>query len=716
MTISAVQQPAFLRLQRWLVTNWPAAAWLLAVVVINIAGAKMAPEVYRQTVEMTDIPASDQAEMRRALASLHLSPTQLAWFEIVAFGVVGTIVNLTVGWLLIRRAPRTGFACFLAFVFLAQTHMNYPPSIDDLLPGQPIAQAIIRLTTVVAIAGFFALPFIFPDGRFVPRWTVIWGIYNTIAVFIFAFLPALLPEGDYWVKLEATSTVLMVLSIVYSIGYRYRKISTPKQREQTRWVMFGLLICVPGFFLGDALMRNIGSDPVGIACLLGFLIVMPIATTLPTVTIGIAILHHRLFDIDVILSRTLVWIVMTVAITGTYIGVVVGLGSLIGSRGSLLLSLVATGLVAVGFQPLLLRIQRATNSLLFGDRDAPYAVLARLGHHIEDSLSSADLLPAIVRTTADLLRLPYAALWLERADGPVLVASSGVVSPSTLRLPLVYQGQPVGALEVATRTPGEVFGHAERRLLEDLARQVGVAARTVSLTSELQQSRERIVTSREEERRRLRRDLHDGLGAQLAALIMQAGVAQTLLRSDPDAANRELAELREELRSAVADVRRLVLGLRPPALDELGLSGALRARLARLDRASVDADSPALQVRFDAGEPFPPLSAAAEVAAFRIVEEAVTNVVKHAQASGVTVTLRLDGNVLLITVVDDGIGITPSIDASGMGLQSMRERATELGGTCVVTTGPDGRGTLIRVTLPTAPEDRGQDTWTASAS
>ncbi len=716
MAISAGQRPSFLRLRSWLLANWPAGVWLLAAVVISVAGAKTVPEALRQSAALTDVPETSQAEMRRALASLHLSPTYLAWFEIVAFNVVGTIVNLAIGWLLIRRAPRTGFACFLAFVFLALPNANYPPSIDDLLPGQPIAQTIIRLTTVVAIAGFFTLPFVFPDGRFVPRWTVIWGIYNTVGVFAFAFLPALLPHGGAWVKIEAIVTVLTVLSIVYSIAYRYRKVSTPEQRRQTRWVLFGLMIGVPGFFLGDALMRNIDASPIGIASLLGFLVVMPIATTLPTVTVGIAILHDRLFDIDVILSRTLVWLVMTVTITGAYIGVVVGIGSLIGSRSNLLLSLVATGLVAVAFQPLLLRVRRVTNRLLYGDRDDPYAVLARLGHHIEDTLSAADLLPAIVRTTAEMLRLPYAALFIERADGPVLVASSGVASTSTVRLPLMYQGQAVGALEVATRAPGEVFGHADRRLLEDLARQVGVAARTVSLATDLQESRERIVASREEERRRLRRDLHDGLGAQLAALIMQAGVARTLLRSDLDAADDELVAQRHELRSAVSDVRRLVLGLRPPALDELGLSGALRARLARLDRASVDADSPALQVRFDAGEPFPPLSAAAEVAAFRIVEEAVTNVVKHGQASGVTVTLRLDGNVLLITVVDDGIGITPSIDASGMGLQSMRERATELGGTCVVTTGPDGRGTLIRVTLPTAPEDRGQDTWTASAS
>jgi len=705
MTMPAVQPLPSARVRAWLVTNWPAAAWLLAAAVVSAVQVRMIPEAYRQTTALAAIPEHDRADMRRALAALNLSPTDIGRFEIFTFNVVSTIVGLIVGWLLIRRSPRTGFACFLAFVLLAFTNAVYPPSIAELLPGQPVAQTIIRLTTVVGIGGFFTLPFIFPDGRFVPRWTVIWGIYNFIGVFVFAFAPSLLPEGPPWGTVEAVTTVSTVVSIVYAVVYRYRKVSTLEQRRQTRWVMFGLMLGVPGFFLGDAMMRNISASPAGVACLLGFLIVMPIVTTLPTVTLGIAILHHRLFDIDVVLNRTLAWLVMTIAVTGTYIGVVLGVGSLIGSRSNLVLSLLATGIVAVGFQPLHLRVQRVTSRLLFGDRDDPYTALARLGHQIEDSLSASDLLPQIVRTTAEALRLPYAALFLEHADGPTLVASSGVATQSIVRLPLIYQGQTVGALDVATRAPGETFSLADRRLLEDLARQVGVAARTVSLATELQQSREQIVTSREEERRRLRRDLHDGLGSQLAALTMQAGAARTLIRTNPDGAEQELVALRDELRWAVVEVRRLVLGLRPPALDELGLIGALQARLARLDRGGGDAEIP-LRVLLDAEEPFPPLSAAMEVAAFRIVEEAVTNVVKHAHASSVTASLHLHADTLLITVVDDGVGLASQVDGTGMGLQSMRERAGELGGSCVVNVGPDGRGTMVQATLP---RDRGTE-------
>jgi signal transduction histidine kinase len=701
MALPAISIPTATGARTWLARNWPAAAWLLVAVVINLATIRMVPELYRQSVALTDIPDGDRAEMRDRLASLHLTPAFLAWFELISNGI-GLLINMVIGWLLVRRGARNGFAIYLGFVLLAMTNANYPPSIDELLPGQPVAQAITRLCTAVAISGFFSLPFLFPDGRFVPKWTALWCAYIVFSVSSFAFFPDWQPFGAPVPILDGAMTVLLILSIVFSIVYRYRVVSTPEQRRQTRWVMLGLIIGVPGFFAGDAMMRNIGASPAGIACLLGFLVVMPIVTAVPFVAIGIAILHDRLFDIDVVLSRTLAWLAMTAVIIGTYIGVVLGLGSLIGSRGDLLLSLVATGLVAVAFQPARQRVQRGVDRLLFGERDDPYAVLARLGHHIEDALSPADLLPQIVRTTAEALRLPYAALFLDRADGSVLAAASGESTASTLRLPLTYQGQPVGTLEVAARAPGEVFSQADRRLLEDLARHVGVAARTVSLATELQHSREQIVASREEERRRLRRDLHDGLGAQLAGLIMETGAVRRLVHNDPDAAERALLDLREELRAAVAEVRRVVLGLRPPALDELGLAGALRARLARLDQEEGEDGVTALRVTFDAVD-LPPLGAATEVAAFRIVEEAVTNAIRHAGASRVGVTVWPEDGGLHLAIEDDGIGLADDPGSTGLGLHSMRERATELGGTFAIGAGAAGRGTRVAVTLPLTP-------------
>ena len=691
---------------RWparLLNDWPAVAWLAAAVIINIAGAKGAPDSYRQAVALSDIAAGDRAQFRESLAHIHLSPVILAWFGIFT-ALVGTVVNMTIGWLLIRRAPRSWFTIYLAFVMLAMTNANYPPAIADALPGQPVMQAVIRLATAVAITGFFTLPFLFPDGRFVPRWTVIWYAYAAISVFTFAFFPSFNPHTAVWVVVDVAATGLLIVSLIYSVVHRYRRVSTPLQQRQTKWVALGLGFGVPGFFVGDAMMRNIDSSPAGLVCLAGFMIVMPIATTLPFVTIGIAIVNHGLYDIDVVLNRTFVWLGMTLVVIGTYVGVVIGLGGLIGSRGDLLLSIITTGIVAVAFQPVRDRVQRLVNRLLYGERDDPYSVLARLGHRLEGALAHEEILPGIVRTLSDALRLPYAAILLQDGFQSVQAAVAGSPVAGVVRFPLVYQNEPVGELVVAPRSPGEQFGPADQRLLADLARQISVAVHAVQLTTDLQRSRQKIVTVLEEERRRLRRDLHDGLGSQLAALSIQTTALRNLIPTDPSTAENLAAEIRGELKGAVADIRRLVHGLRPPALDELGLLGALQQRASLYATgAGMDPDGSAAgntypAVTVIAPRPLPPLPAAVEVAAYRIAEEALTNIVRHSAASACTVHLEA-GDDLVISVEDDGRGLA-SNRPHGVGLLSMRERAHELGGRLFIGSGHGGRGTRIEARLP----------------
>ena len=232
-----------------------------------------------------------------------------------------------------------------------------------------------------------------------------------------------------------------------------------------------------------------------------------------------------------------------------------------------------------------------------------------------------------------------------------------------------------------------------RRLLDDLARQAGIAVHAVGLHAELQRARARLVAAREEERRRLRRDLHDGLGPALAAQTLKVGAARSLLRRDPDAADARLAELEGDLADALADVRRLVYNLRPPALDELGLAAAIR------QAASDYAGGPdGTRIWVDAPERLPPLPAAVEVAAYRIVQEALTNVVRHARARECLVTLRLATGALEVEVVDDGAGL-PAPHRSGVGLSSMQERAAELGGSCSIAAQPAG-GTRVLARLP----------------
>jgi signal transduction histidine kinase len=291
------------------------------------------------------------------------------------------------------------------------------------------------------------------------------------------------------------------------------------------------------------------------------------------------------------------------------------------------------------------------------------------------------------------------------------------VADSAMRLPLIHQSETVGELILAPRARGESFSPADRRLVEDLARQAGVAVRAVRLTAdlrrltgELQRSREQLVTSREEERRRLRRDLHDGLGPTLAALMLKVGSARALFNRDPAAADALLVRLESDIEAVIAEIRRLVYNLRPPTLDDLGLVGALRDLATRYcagrgDEAaaatSLAASPPqALRISLAAPDPLPPLPAAVEVAAYRIAQEGLTNVARHAHAGTCSIRLGLTApaDALELEIVDDGVGL-PAERQSGVGLLSMHERARELGGMCLVEVRPGG-GTRVLARLP----------------
>jgi signal transduction histidine kinase len=445
--------------------------------------------------------------------------------------------------------------------------------------------------------------------------------------------------------------------------------------------------------------------------------------TIP-IAIGIAILRYRLYDIDIIINRTLVYGALTACVVGLYVLIISYLSLLFQTSGSFLISLVATGVVAVLFQPLRVWRQRAVNRLLYGDRDDPYAVLSRLGQRLEATLAPDTVLPAIVLTVAEALKLPYAALALNGSAGLTVAAAHGTPTDTPLHLPLSYQNEPVGELRLATRAAGEAFSPADRRLLDDLARQAGVAAYAVQLTTDLQRanaellrSRARLVTAREEERRRLRRDLHDGLGPALAAQTLKVGTAKYLVERDPAAAEALLTELEADIGAALAAIRQVVYNLRPPALDELGLVRAIRASVAQYalqhDDAGGGDDRGGLRVVVEAPERLDGLPAAVEVAAYRIVHEALANVVRHAHAQTCQIQLALvqqgEQMLLCLDITDTGCGL-PRTRHQGVGLAAMRERAAELGGSCVVAPGPTG-GTWVqaRLPLPQPPELADQD-------
>lgn len=442
-------------------------------------------------------------------------------------------------------------------------------------------------------------------------------------------------------------------------------------------------------------------------------ILLPLENVVPILiplSFGFAILRYRLWDIDIIIQRTLLYGMFTVCVVALYMLVVVGLGALLQAQGNLGLSLLAACLIAVLIQPLHTRLQRAVNHRLYGERDEPYKVISRLGQRLEGTLAPEAVLPTIVETVTGALKLPYAAISLKQDGEDVMATSSGQAAEELTRLPLVYQSEHIGDLLLAPRARGETFSSADRALLADLARQAGIAVHAVRLTTdlqrltkELQHSRTQLVTAREEERRRLRRDLHDGLGSVLASLNWRAGALRLLLSRDPLAADALVVEQQTTIQAAIGDIRRLVYDLRPPALDELGLIGAIRERAAQ-QRAPTERDS-ALDLRVEVVAPdnLPVLPAAVEVAAYRIVQEALTNIVRHAKAQRCCICLLCDNDLLHVEVSDDGIGLLESYRA-GVGVLSMRERAAELGGTCEIAPLPEG-GTCVRASLPRLAHD-----------
>lgn len=236
---------------------------------------------------------------------------------------------------------------------------------------------------------------------------------------------------------------------------------------------------------------------------------------------------------------------------------------------------VATGLVAVSFAPLHRRLQRFVSRLVYGERDDPYATVSRLGRRLEGTPEPGQALQVIVDTVAEALRLPYAAVELARPDGMEEAARYGVPVGSSLCLPLKYQNELIGRLILGERSPGEGFGRRDRRAVSGLAAQVGVAVRAARLSIDLRRSRERLLVAREEERRRIRRDLHDGMGPALAATALQLQTARRLVRADAAAAESILAALNDHIKTVIADIRTVIQGLRPPSLDQLGLVGAI---------------------------------------------------------------------------------------------------------------------------------------------
>ena len=637
-------------------------------------------------------------------AALHPPPPAVGVALIMGTNGMCTLLYLTISALLFWRRSDDRMAYFCSLMLL-----TFGGAVFGFLEYAPPTTRVWNLAFYslffLGQVSFLIFFYLFPSGRFVPRWTrwcaLLYAVYWVVWILFQEGLASGTPGYLF---------LLFLLTAVIAQVYRYRSVSTRAERQQTKWVVFGFALAILLFIFTRLIFfllpPDLNNSPA-VNYLLGGGSVYLSFMLIP-IFIGIALFRAQLFDIDIIIKRTLVYGLLTAFVIGIYVLVVGYLGALFHTNGNLVISLIATGIVAVLFQPLRGLLQRGVNRLLYGLRDEPYVVLAGLGQRLKSTLEPDAVFSTIVETVKETLKLSYAAIEVKEETAFVLAASSGTPpTKEALRLHLVYQSKQVGTLIIAPRGRDDAFTPADLRLLDDLTHQIGNAVHTVrltadlqALTGDLQRSREHLVTAREEERRRLRRDLHDGLGPMLSAIMLNIGLVRTIYRRDPETTDTLLNQLEEEIELIIGDIRRVVYNLRPPALDELGLVGAIREYVARLGNEE-QASNVALKVTVEAPDSLPPLPAAVEVAAYRIVQEAVTNVIRHALAHSCYVRFQVQ-DVLKIEVSDDGKGIEDA-DRTGVGLNSMHERAEELGGTFTINK-VSPCGTQITACLPLAGE------------
>ena len=628
----------------------------------------------------------------------------------IVFAILGPLVltrhpRHLVGWIMAITALFSGIVV-LNVGLRAYGEEVLGPARAGWLPLMQWLDLWVWIPTNVLPFAFLIL--LFPDGRLPsPRWRPVgWaaGVGMVATMLGSALNPVARMDAEDQLRpnpfgiqgagpamdvlLNAGGLLLLIAFVgsIVALVLRFRR-SSGIDRQQLKWLAYATVLLVVSIVLSAVVYAAVPQDNLGAQA---NILLTSLALLGIPLAASVAILRYRLYDIDLIIYRTVLYGLLTASVIVLYVALVMLMGLLFQTQTGWAGALVATGIVAVLFQPLRERLQKAVSRLLYGERDEPYAVLTRLSRRLRATLEPEQALQTIVDTVAQALKLPFVAIALAEATGFRIVGEFGRPSGEPLILPMVYQGDTVGRLMVSWRGPNEPFGRSEVDLLEDIAQQAGAAAHTVRLTRDLQRSRERLVTAREEERRRLRRELHDGLGPELASLSLKLGAARNLIPRAPDRADAVLAELTAQVQGTLAGIRRLAYDLRPPALDELGLVPAVR------ESASSQAEG-GPRVVVEAPDSLPDLPAAVEVAAYRIATEAVTNVARHANADHVVVRFDLT-DALELTIQDDGGGI-PAKARAGVGITSMRERAAELGGRVDVEAVPGG-GTRVRARLP----------------
>jgi signal transduction histidine kinase len=646
------------------------------------------------------------------------------YFQAPTAGILGVLIAARrpknpLGWLLLAIAA--GDAVYITSDFVAirgllsgATHANWVAWVAWLSNN-----SVIGLVLLVFVILFF------PDGRLLPgsRWRLAaWVVFAAAILGIESSMtasspiqlsprlpsvpnPLAVPALDGLNGLLAgVSFALMLGIVVAATVVRFRR-SRDVERRQMRWFVYVVAAAVGLLLLTIPFNSGAANNDLGFIGGVGL-------TALVPATIGFAIIRHGLYDIDIFISRTIVYGSLAVFITAVYVSIAVGIGTLVGSGGkpNLGLSIVATAIVAVGFQPVRERVQRIANRLVYGKRATPYEVLSEFSGRVAESYASDEVLPRMARVLGEGTGAELAEVWLRTDDvlrraaafplessvrRPVQLDSAAPAIPNADRTVEVrHQGELLGALTV-TKRRGESLTPIEIKLMDDLAHQAGLVLKNVGLTADLQArlddlraSRQRLVAAQDGERRRLERNLHDGAQQHLVAIKVKLGLVEMLASKDPEKARTTLVALKLDADEALETLRDLARGIYPPLLADRGLAAALRSQAGKATiPVHVDADGIGRYPQ------------ETEAAVYFCTLEALQNVQKYAQASSASVQLSEDAEQLTIEIADDGRGFDVTAIKRGAGLTNMEDRLDALGGTLQIQSSP-GQGTTLRATVP----------------
>ncbi|ALJ20431.1 sensor histidine kinase [Microbacterium sp. No. 7] len=612
-----------------------------------------------------------------AAAALTARPSTATAALLLAAALVPLVTTTVVALMIVFGVPLTPFSAYLSLSLTLFVAGGTAGSVAQVLP-EGLAW-VERLTIVVSVFGFFPVGYFFPTGRAVPGWSRrLVPAWLALGVFTLSFPWDPFPDAALVVL--AAAGAALIGTVVACQVVRYRRASSTIERQQQKWVMLALFLIAAMMLAIIALPAgSVGRDPV-LTVLFGLL--WPIASTVLPVTIGFAMLHYRLFDVDLVIGRGIVYAAATAFVLVSYLLVVGAVGLVWPTGTPVVLPVAATAVAALGLAPVHRFVRRRVNRWLYGHRDDPSVVLTRLARDLGRDGALHAVLDRVSTALAAALRA--AAVETRAVDGSsaLVGARSGAPRAET---PLSADGEVIGTITVWPHE-GERLTAGDERMLREIGDAAGIAVRAALADLRLQRSREALVVAREDERRRLHRELHDGVGPTLASVAQRIRRARDLAPRQPGTAHALLASAGEGIEHAMNEVRAIVAGLRPPALESLGLAEALRA-------AWADAERPVIRVRGDPGT----LSPAAEIAAYRIAMEAVGNAARHSGARTCHVTLERSGAELRMRIEDDGGGGARSTPG-GNGLRTMRERAEGLGGRVTLRDGHPG--TVVELVLP----------------